>query len=37
MCVCVNQIKRANNAVGVVVFFVFFCKSSDAVEWSFFF
>ena len=33
MCVCVNQIKTANNAVGNLVF----CKSSDAVEWSFFF
>ena len=33
----VNQIKTANNAVGDLVFFVFFCKSSDAVEWSCFF
>ena len=32
MCVCVNQIKTANNAVGDL-----FCKSSDAVEWSCFF
>ena len=31
---CVNQIKTANNVVGVLVFF---CKSSDAVEWSCFF
>ena len=35
MCVCVNQIKTANHAVGDLVFS---CgKSSDAVEWSCFF
>ena len=32
---CVNQIKTANNAVGDLVFI--FCKSSDAVELTFFF
>ena len=31
----INQIKTATNAVGALVFF--FCKSSNAVEWSFFF
>ena len=30
MCVCVNPIKTANNAVGDLVFS---CKSSDAVEY----
>ena len=34
VCVCVYQIKIANNAVGDLVFFF---KSSDAVEWSCFF
>ena len=29
----VDQIKTANNAVGELGFF---CKSSDAMEWSFF-
>ena len=36
MYIHVNQIKTANNVVGDLVFF-FFCKSSDAVEWSRFF
>ena len=36
VCVCVNQIKTANNAVGDLGF-LFFGKSSDAVEWSSFF
>ena len=36
VCVCVNQIKTANNAVGDLVCFFFF-KSSDAVELSCFF
>ena len=31
ICVCVNQIKTANNVVGNLFF-----KSSDTVEWSFF-
>ena len=34
MFIYVNQIKTANNAVSDLVFF---CKSSDAMEWSCFY